>query len=102
RVLVPVHGEVRSDVGLLGSPSFEIPRMVDRDREAVASLTEEARKKGLSAKNRYNLITSLGLLWVYWFYFFTLIAFSDFTVLLYVERGLLPWVVAFVGYCIFT
>ena len=32
KVLVPVDGELRENVGLLGSPSFEIPRTVERDR----------------------------------------------------------------------
>ena len=31
KVMVPVDGEVREGVGLLGSPSFEIPRSVQRD-----------------------------------------------------------------------
>ncbi len=31
KVLVPVDGKVRENVGLLGSPSFEIPRTVERD-----------------------------------------------------------------------
>ena len=32
KVLVPIDGEIRENVGLLGSPSFEIPRTVERDR----------------------------------------------------------------------
>ena len=32
KVMVPIHGKVRRDVGLLGSPAFEIPRSVERDR----------------------------------------------------------------------
>ena len=31
KVLVPIDGKVREGVGLLGSPSFEIPRTVERD-----------------------------------------------------------------------
>ena len=31
KVLVPIDGKVRENVGLLGSPSFEIPRTVERD-----------------------------------------------------------------------
>ena len=33
KVMVPIDGEVREGVGLLGSPSFEIPRSVERDTE---------------------------------------------------------------------
>jgi non-ribosomal peptide synthetase-like protein len=32
KVLVPVDGPMRENVGLLGSPCFEIPRVVDRDQ----------------------------------------------------------------------
>lgn len=32
KVMVPIDGPVRTDVGLLGSPCFEIPRTVLRDR----------------------------------------------------------------------
>ena len=31
KVMVPISGKVRENVGLLGSPAFEIPRSVDRD-----------------------------------------------------------------------
>ena len=31
KAMVPLDGEVRQNVGLLGSPCFEIPRSVDRD-----------------------------------------------------------------------
>ena len=31
KVMVPIDGQVREGVGLLGSPSFEIPRSVERD-----------------------------------------------------------------------
>ena len=31
KVMVPIDGPVRQDVGLLGSPAFEIPRSVLRD-----------------------------------------------------------------------
>ena len=33
KVMVPLDGPVREGVGLLGSPSFEIPRTVDRDNQ---------------------------------------------------------------------
>ncbi|HKY86846.1 MAG TPA: Pls/PosA family non-ribosomal peptide synthetase, partial [Pseudorhodoplanes sp.] len=37
KTMIPVDGPVRENVGLLGSPAFEIPRMVDRDRDMNAS-----------------------------------------------------------------
>ena len=36
KTMIPIDGPVRENVGLLGSPAFEIPRMVDRDRDMNA------------------------------------------------------------------
>ena len=33
KVMIPIDGPTRSDVGLLGSPPFEIPRSVQRDAQ---------------------------------------------------------------------
>jgi non-ribosomal peptide synthetase-like protein len=58
KVMVPIDGEVRQGVGLLGSPAFEIPRTVFRDATIDAHLQapgELARR--LAAKNRHNLRT---------------------------------------------
>ena len=41
KVMVPIDGPVREGVGLLGSPSFEIPRTVERDHQL--DVTEPAR-----------------------------------------------------------
>jgi non-ribosomal peptide synthetase-like protein len=70
--LVPVDGEVRENVGLLGSPSFEIPRTVLRD-SSLAPKSEEDFRRRLRAKNRYNL-RSMGLFLVMrWAEFFGLL-----------------------------
>ena len=50
---------MRENVGLLGSPAFEIPRMVDRDRDLNASIDEATRRARLAAKNAYNAVTAL-------------------------------------------
>jgi non-ribosomal peptide synthetase-like protein len=57
KVMVPLDGAVREGVGLLGSPPFEIPRTVERDRQFDHLRTGEALRRGLAAKNRYNLRT---------------------------------------------
>src|SRR5206468_6693133 len=57
KVMVPVDGKVREGVGLLGSPPFEIPRSVERDSRFDHLRTGEALRRGLGAKNRYNLRT---------------------------------------------
>ena len=57
KVMVPIDGEIREGVGLLGSPSFEIPRSVERDSRFDHLRTGAALRRGLAAKNRYNLRT---------------------------------------------
>src|SRR5438093_5312019 len=57
KVLVPLDGPVREGVGLLGAPCFEIRRTVERDTRLDHLRTGEALRRGLGAKNRYNLRT---------------------------------------------
>ena len=57
KVLVPLDGDIRQGVGLLGSPPFEIPRSVERDRQFDHLHTGDALRRGLAAKNRFNLRT---------------------------------------------
>src|SRR5262249_14125076 len=51
------EGGIREGVGLLGSPCFEIPRSVERDSQFDHLRTGEAYRRGLAAKNRYNIRT---------------------------------------------
>jgi non-ribosomal peptide synthetase-like protein len=72
KVMVPIDGEVREGVGLLGSPSFEIPRTVQRDAKFVELAGGDELPRRLAAKNRHNLVT-LGLhLLARWFQAFVL------------------------------
>ncbi len=57
KVMVPLDGKVREGVGLLGSPCFEIPRTVDRDTRFDHLRTGDELRRGLAAKNRYNIRT---------------------------------------------
>ncbi len=57
KVMVPLDGKIREGVGLLGAPCFEIPRSVERDSRFDHLRTGEALRRGLAAKNRYNLRT---------------------------------------------
>lgn len=57
KVMVPIDGKVREGVGLLGSPSFEIPRSVERDSRFDHLKTPENLRTRLAAKNRHNLAT---------------------------------------------
>jgi non-ribosomal peptide synthetase-like protein len=62
KAAVPVEGHLREGIGLLGSPSFEIPRSVLRDSRFDH---EDGR---LSAKNRHNAVT-IGLYLLAWWTF---------------------------------
>ena len=66
KTLVPIDGPVRENVGLLGSPAFEIPRKVCRDRDMNASLDEQTRRARLRQKNAYNFVTALIFLASQW------------------------------------
>ncbi|GGN79292.1 hypothetical protein GCM10011579_063560 [Streptomyces albiflavescens] len=57
KVMVPIDGPVREGVGLLGSPSFEIPRTVMRDNRFNHLQTGDELRRRLAAKNRHNAAT---------------------------------------------
>jgi len=67
KTMIPIDGPVRENVGLLGSPPFEIPRMVERDRDMNAAFDEETRRARLRMKNRYNFVTAVLFLAARWF-----------------------------------
>jgi non-ribosomal peptide synthetase-like protein len=85
KTLVPIDGEVRSNVGLLGSPCFEIPRAVDRDRKMSQMLDDAARRQRLRAKNRYNFMTAVLFLLKNWFLIFV-VALAGALALVYYPR----------------
>jgi len=69
KAMVPIDGKIRENVGLLGSPCFEIPRTVERDT-GLAVMREAELRHRLAAKNRHNLITMLLWLLVRWGFVF--------------------------------
>ena len=74
KVAVPVDGPVRTGVGLLGSPSFEIPRTVARD-SALEADDPAVLARAMVHKNRHNTVTVALHLLVRWlFSFFVLVA----------------------------
>ncbi len=62
KVMVPVDGPLRENIGLLGSPPMEIPRSVRRDTEEAPQRTSAELAQSLSAKNRANAGSMLGYL----------------------------------------
>lgn len=87
KVMVPIDGEVRENVGLLGSPAFEIPRMVDRDKSLIGALDEASRRRRLHRKNRHNLATALMFLASQWFMLYVTLRIWDAALDLYFEWG---------------
>jgi non-ribosomal peptide synthetase-like protein len=73
KVMVPIDGKVRENVGLLGSPSFEIPRSVERDMKIGAAVAE-VRARRLTAKNDHNVVTMTLYLLVWWAHFAVLLS----------------------------
>lgn len=57
KAMVPLTGPVRTDVGLLGSPCFEIPRTVERDMRFGYLSTGAERQRRIAAKTRHNIVT---------------------------------------------
>jgi non-ribosomal peptide synthetase-like protein len=72
KVMVPVSGKVRENVGLLGSPPFEIPRSVERDSSFDHLRQGEEFRRRLAAKNRHNFVTIMWCLFARWFFVFLL------------------------------
>ncbi|MEW1777892.1 Pls/PosA family non-ribosomal peptide synthetase [Streptomyces sp. NPDC086777] len=83
KVMVPIDGEIREGVGLLGSPCFEIPRSVDRDASFDHLRTGDTFRRRLAAKNRYNLCSMALMLFVRWLHTFALTLFGLASVDLY-------------------
>jgi non-ribosomal peptide synthetase-like protein len=57
KAMLPLAGPVREGVGLLGSPYFEIPRSVLRDKQFDELSAEPERSRRIAAKTRHNLVT---------------------------------------------
>ncbi|MER6101599.1 Pls/PosA family non-ribosomal peptide synthetase [Streptomyces sp. NPDC001832] len=72
KVMIPLDGEVREGVGLLGSPCFEIPRSVERDSRFDHLRTGDEFRRSLAAKNRYNTRSMVFFLLVRWLHVFVL------------------------------
>ncbi|ADI04235.1 non-ribosomal peptide synthetase [Streptomyces bingchenggensis BCW-1] len=87
KVMVPLDGELREGVGLLGSPCFEIPRSVERDSRFDHLRGGEELRRSLAAKNRYNARSMVFFLLVRWLHAFVLTALGLASICLYGELG---------------
>jgi non-ribosomal peptide synthetase-like protein len=66
KAMVPLDGEIREGMGLLGSPPFPIPRSVERDNRLQYLGTGDELRVRLAGKNRYNLRSMVLFLLVRW------------------------------------
>lgn len=89
KALIPIDGEIREGVGLLGSPAFEIPRTVQRDSVFIRMAHDEEFPRRLAAKNRHNLVSMALFLLSRWGYVFGVLLFAIATVDLYQRFGAL-------------
>src|SRR5262249_41107676 len=87
KVMLPIDGPLRENVGLLGSPCFEIPRGVEREKRHTAR-DEKQRRALLRKKNRKNLATMAMLLASRWLYTAVVLLASCLTVLYFPIHGI--------------
>ena len=102
KVMVPIDGPTRSDVGLLGSPPFEIPRSVQRDAQFDESKLEEAKNRLLPAKNRYNIRSMALFLAFRWFLLYTGTLSAAIAVSAHGYIGVLAIAAAMLGFLLFS
>jgi non-ribosomal peptide synthetase-like protein len=101
KLMVPLDGQVREGVGLLGSPSFEIPRLVQRDKQLAVGSKDELRRR-LRAKNVYNIISMALFLLSRWIFFFAVTVLYLGAVDAWASLGALAVVLAIVGVFFFS
>lgn len=102
KAMIPIDGPLRSDVGLLGSPAFEIPRSVQRDAQFDELKIEEAKNRLLPAKNRHNILTMGLFLAVRWFQLFAATISGAVAVSLYGFLGVLAVALATLAFLVFN
>jgi non-ribosomal peptide synthetase-like protein len=101
KVMVPVGGKVREGTGLLGAPSFEIPRSVERDVR-MNNLTRTELRSRLTAKNRHNIVTMALYLLSRWAYLFGILLLDEFAAVLYYRWDDVAIALASVGTVLFS
>jgi non-ribosomal peptide synthetase-like protein len=87
KVLVPIEGEIREGVGLLGSPSFEIPRTVERDNRFAHLSSGDELGRRLTAKNKHNAVTVGLYLLARWFHSYVVLLIAIWAWELYPSFG---------------
>ncbi|GJF03981.1 Pls/PosA family non-ribosomal peptide synthetase [Pseudonocardia sp. D17] len=101
KVMVPIDGPVRENVGLLGSPPFEIPRGDARDEQHPAMTDLALRRRLLARKNLHNASSMLLVLLLRWFVLAATILFVAAGVRLYSTYGTAALATALVASLVF-
>ncbi|MGR4880426.1 Pls/PosA family non-ribosomal peptide synthetase [Streptomyces sp. LARHCF249] len=102
KVMVPVDGEVRENVGLLGSPPFAIPRTVMRDTRFQELESGSELRRRLAAKNRHNAVTAGLYLMARWIHVFAMTLVAVGATTLYPSLGASAFALASVLTLLFT
>ncbi|HEX4253096.1 MAG TPA: Pls/PosA family non-ribosomal peptide synthetase [Pseudonocardia sp.] len=87
KVMVPIDGPIRENVGLLGSPPFEIPRSVARDSAFDELKRPEVLRKRLAAKTRHNVRSMMMFLAYRWVQFLAVFLIMTASAALYSRFG---------------
>ena len=87
KTMVPIGGPELKDVGLLGSPCFEIPRSVARDKQLEHYRDGPTFKDRLFKKNVSNTITIMLYLASQWFFVHMVTLLSAIEIYQYHESG---------------
>ena len=95
KAMIPVTGEAREAIGLLGSPSFEIPRTVLRDSKLDYMKRGDEFNRRLAAKNKHNALTMGLYLLVQWLHFFGILVLALTAADLYHDVGMVGIALAF-------
>src|SRR5260370_22390651 len=95
KAMIPIDGNIREGIGLLGSPCFEIPRSVERDSRFDYLRHGEELRRGLAAKNRYNRRTIGVFLISRWLGFFLVVLLDLAALEMYGEFANVPMAALF-------
>jgi non-ribosomal peptide synthetase-like protein len=94
KVMAPIDGPVRENVGLLGSPAFEIPRAASRDLDMLAAVSPRERARRLRRKTWLNVASILGLLASRWLIVFLTIYVFAWTAAVFGSNSIPEMIVA--------
>jgi non-ribosomal peptide synthetase-like protein len=102
KAMIPIEGCVKENTGLLGSPSFEIPRLVAYNQCLESNKDPSIRRMRIRKKNGHNFFTAGAFLGSRWGYAALAISWGFWTTVLWAYYGLFPVVCFVLGLPFFT